>query len=405
MTQIARFAALRASATLHWLIPSLLLVAGTAGTHSQAHADQWYVGIGGAASLLQPDTESGVDAEDDLVLGPTIFFGHDVSQRLSVQVQLHGLVEVDYETSDAAPGNNSASYTGADGSVLFRLLDSRRRSVNTGRGVALYARLGLGFMDRDSDLDLEYDEPTWFGLGGGIEIYLNQNLAVRAEGLYLDRDAAAGYLSLVGRFGGQEPSVNPPSADERLPAAAPTEAAASDAASSPTAIDDAATSPSKRNGTPTDVPATRAPVPDDQDGDGIRDRQDLCPGSASGFPVQDNGCALLDGVLTGVRFAPGTAELLPGATEQLNFLADVLGEYPDARIELHAHSDNAGSTRDQAIITRARLKTVGTYMVSQGISASRLTLRSFGASRPLYNNDTPNGRAANNRIEIVEKRF
>lgn len=140
----------------------------------------------------------------------------------------------------------------------------------------------------------------------------------------------------------------------------------------------------------------------DTDGDGISDRLDRCPGSAPGYPVRDNGCALLDGVLAGVTFVEGTAELQPGARPQLDSLASLLKRYPDARVDILAHTDSRGTVRDQAILSRQRLKSVGLYLQKQGISANRLVLRSFGGTRPLYRNDTPQGRAANNRIEVIE---
>ena len=143
-------------------------------------------------------------------------------------------------------------------------------------------------------------------------------------------------------------------------------------------------------------------LPGDVDADGVPDIEDICLRSPAGYPVKSNGCALLDGVLTGVRFEDGTADMVSGATEQLDFLANLLEEFPDARIELHAHSDNRGSVRDQAILTRARLRTVGTYLVSRNIRANRLVLRSFGGSRPLFDNSIAEGRANNNRIEVVE---
>ena len=146
-----------------------------------------------------------------------------------------------------------------------------------------------------------------------------------------------------------------------------------------------------------------SPLPGDEDADGIADAQDICLQSPPGYPVKDNGCPLLDGVLTGVKFEDGTSDLVTGASKQLDFLANLLMEFPKASIELHAHSDDRGAIRDQAILTRARLRTVGTYLMSRGISANRLVLRSFGGTRPLFDNEIAAGRANNNRIEVVEK--
>jgi OOP family OmpA-OmpF porin len=38
-----------------------------------------------------------------------------------------------------------------------------------------------------------------------------------------------------------------------------------------------------------------------------------------------------------------------------------------------------------------------------GIDASRLTSNGFGAAKPTGSNDTPDGRAANRRVEFIKK--
>jgi OOP family OmpA-OmpF porin len=118
--------------------------------------------------------------------------------------------------------------------------------------------------------------------------------------------------------------------------------------------------------------------------------------------VREDGCALLDGIMSNIKFVSGTADLTPASNEQLDFLVNVLAQYPAARIQLLAHTDNTGTKQSQSILTRARLKTVGLYLVSKGVSASRLQLRSFGGSRPAYDNATAEGRELNNRIEVLE---
>ena len=151
------------------------------------------------------------------------------------------------------------------------------------------------------------------------------------------------------------------------------------------------------------VPAATASTAGDADGDGVADAADACPRSARGFPVRDDGCALLDGVLNGLIFRPGTAELEPGGTAQLDHLAGLLAAYPAARIKLHAHTDDAGTVREQSILSRARLRTIGVYLVQRhGVRANRLVLRSFGGIRPLHDNASEEGRRLNNRIEVLE---
>ena len=429
---------------------------------ARALDDQWYVGLGGGAALLRPDAvDPGLDADEEAVPAGTLFVGRDLDERTSVQLQLHGLGEVEFEDG------RSASYAGGDASVLYRFFDSRDRAPRgTVFGASLYGRFGLGFLRRDTDVALEGDADVNFGAGAGLELYLTPNVALRAEGLFHDRDAGSAGVSVVTRFGGRgralpSPPANVPStapvtssgpapgdlpppdpstlpetlslprgggAPGAVPGTPPDAASGTAPARAPGAAPRAPSAPpsapagagSAGRDAPIDLPTlpsgTGVPVPDapapspppdsgaggDADGDGVADGADTCPSSSPGYPVRGNGCALLDGVLSGLTFVDGTAELAPGAERQLDYLANLLEEYPAARIELLAHTDDAGTVREQSILTRARLRTVGTYLVGRGIRANRLVLRSFGGTRPLHDNRSADGRAGNNRIEIIE---
>ena len=422
---------------LAMLLPPCLLVPGTAPGTAEAREGDWYVGAGASAAFLRPDADvTGFEADEDVAAGGTLFLGLDVTDRGSAQLQLHGLGEGGFESGE------SVDYLGTEVAMLYRFVDTRDRRRRRGRldersddasGLSLYARLGLGFLSRDSDIDLENERGVYLGAGAGAELHVSPALALRAEGVYHDTDAASLSLSLVARFGpgasgrsssrpptpsapalpgtapsvGDTPSANSSSAppagpsDEPLPAPpdAPTPGR-----TEPALPDRGVTaSPPPRPADGASPGAAPRTLPDDADSDGVEDAADVCPASAVGFPVRDNGCALLDGVLSGVDFVAGTAALAPGAAEQLDYLANLLVRYPEARIELLAHTDDAGSVREQSILTRARLRTMGLYLVQQrGIRSNRLVLRSLGGTRPLHGNDTPENRRRNNRVEVLE---
>lgn len=352
-----------------------------------AHAlgDQWYLGIGGGASWLQPNPERpGLGLSDRQGTGGHLFFGRDLDDRSSAQVTLYALGEAVLENDEIVPFN------AADASVLYRVYDTKdSRLRRGGMSLALYGRFALGYLDRDTTVPLSNDATVYFGAGGGAEWFITNNLSMRLEGMYHDRDAASGSLQLVARFGGNRRLASRPTARPPEPSAPVVATPIQPTAPVvPVPV----------------VPTPAAPSSLDADGDSVPNAQDQCPGSSAGFPVRGNGCALFDGVLSGVQFAEGRAELLPGATNQLDFLANVLTQYPQARVELHAHTNDQGTIREQAILTRARLRTMGTYLVSKGAKANRLVLRSFGGTRPLYDNASAEGRVGNNRIEVIENR-
>ncbi len=354
---------------------------------------QWYFGIGGGLSILEPNPDlPGLNVDDNQGTTGSLIFGRDLDKLSSIQLQLYSLGEA------TLTDTQTVSYAGGDVSILYRFYDNRDGKLDRGVvGASLYGRFGLGFADRSNDVAIDNQQEIYFGFGAGAEVYLSRNIALRAEAFYHDQDFVSAQLALVTRFGGaasqqlRAPQLPSPGVQEELPEAT--------AAQRPQAT----------------VPTTPAQIPEanepeeltasaivDTDGDGIPNTLDKCSNSVKGYPVRDDGCPLFDGVISGVQFLDGTSELAADATVQLDYLANLLKQYPNARVELLAHTDSRGDLREQSILTRARLRTVGTYLIGRGISASRMVLRSFGGSRPLYDNATAQGRQRNNRIEVIE---
>ncbi len=353
--------------------------------------DDWYIGIGGGQSFLDPDSltpgESLLDDADSDSAG-TFLLGRDFGDLASIQLQAWTLGEAEFVTG------STIDFTAVEASVIYRLFDTRdRQLVPSDFGLAIYGRVGLGFIDRELSvpLPLETDGSVYFGGGLGAELFIGGGFSLRLEGNILDRDTQAASLIALYRFGGRDTSIQPstlPTGDTGVETPPPTQ-------------------PSPPPVTTTD-PVVVTPDPtateviNDTDGDGIEDAVDECPGSRTGYPVREDGCSLLNGVLSGVQFVDGTADLLPESSAQLDFLADLLKRFPSADIVLLAHTDTSGTNLSQARLTRDRLRTVGTYLISKGISARRFTLRSLGAESPRFDNATTEGRRANNRIEIME---
>lgn len=100
-------------------------------------------------------------------------------------------------------------------------------------------------------------------------------------------------------------------------------------------------------------------------------------------------------------FASGSAELKPGSTKVLiNALVDIKAQ-PGWLIVIAGHTDATGDPQRNLLLSRARAGAVRDWMQRMGdIPDSCFAVQGFGADQPLSSNDTPEGRAANRRVDI-----
>ena len=70
---------------------------------------------------------------------------------------------------------------------------------------------------------------------------------------------------------------------------------------------------------------------------------------------------------------------------------------------IEGHTDSDGSTDHNQILSQQRTESVKLYLVSAGISSSRLFTKGYGESMPVAPNTTTIGKAQNRRVELVVK--
>jgi outer membrane protein OmpA-like peptidoglycan-associated protein len=102
-----------------------------------------------------------------------------------------------------------------------------------------------------------------------------------------------------------------------------------------------------------------------------------------------------------VLFTSGRADLKTGATGNLNKLVAFLNEYPDRTAAIEGYTDNVGSEDSNQGLSERRAASVKSYLVGQGIGASRLSAAGKGENDPLAGNDSAAGRQQNRRVEVV----
>ena len=131
-------------------------------------------------------------------------------------------------------------------------------------------------------------------------------------------------------------------------------------------------------------------------------RQEIGQGLAD---VQREDDKVIITVGAGGAFASGSANLTPAAIKIMDRIASVNAS-GNSKIKVSGHTDDVplifGSNyRDNWDLAAARSASVVQAFAENGtISEDRLEAISYGESRPIEPNDTPDGRAKNRRIEI-----
>ena len=104
--------------------------------------------------------------------------------------------------------------------------------------------------------------------------------------------------------------------------------------------------------------------------------------------------------INNIFFDFGKSTLKPESFSELNRVVDFLNSNPTVNIELSGHTDNIGSVVVNLKLSDDRAKSVVEYLTSKGITASRLTAKGYGETKPVATNDTEEGRAMNRRVEF-----
>ncbi len=132
----------------------------------------------------------------------------------------------------------------------------------------------------------------------------------------------------------------------------------------------------------------------DDDGDGIINSQDKCPNTPTGAIVDNHGCWAYHGVFFDFDQDVIKPEFIPLFENAVY----VLNQNPELTVEIQGHTDNIGDAEYNIKLSERRAQAVKDYLVENGISAERLTIRGLGMSDPAVSNDTEEGRAFNRRV-------
>lgn len=110
-------------------------------------------------------------------------------------------------------------------------------------------------------------------------------------------------------------------------------------------------------------------------------------------------------VLHNLFFKTGQYAIQPESEVELDKVVQFLQDNPTVKIQIEGHTDNVGSAADNQKLSTARAYATVNYLVEKGIKGTRLVAKGFGATQPVADNKTEEGRAQNRRTElrVIEK--
>ncbi|HSC52076.1 MAG TPA: OmpA family protein [Phnomibacter sp.] len=87
----------------------------------------------------------------------------------------------------------------------------------------------------------------------------------------------------------------------------------------------------------------------------------------------------------------------------INQIADAMKKDASLKIKIVGHTDNVGNASDNLALSKRRAEAVSSYLIySAGIDAQRISTDGKGATLPVADNKTPEGKAKNRRVEFVK---
>lgn len=120
----------------------------------------------------------------------------------------------------------------------------------------------------------------------------------------------------------------------------------------------------------------------------------------TGVTVSRVGDDLILNMPSNVTFATNESGLRDQFVRTLEGVVVVLEEYDSTLITIEGHTDSTGAASYNQTLSEQRAMSVATFLNQQGVQLERIAAFGQGEAEPLASNETPEGRAANRRVEL-----
>jgi outer membrane protein OmpA-like peptidoglycan-associated protein len=387
-----------------------VLIIMTAQSQNKKHytVSGGVLGGGNLAELSKDFGPSNIDYGTKLGYAFGAFLNFPLSDKVSLEPQL-----VFTGNKFTPDGSATGAFSGKYHSVTIPVL----LKIHTGRNFAFTAGPQLNFLSNIEDENNNYHKDdfnkTGFGFSGGIEIFPHGRVTIFGRYIYGTskvfkndvigspttgfsnyRYGATQFGLKLKLFGHRKKDevVTPPV--EKKPTSK--EAVQEKKAASQEKDSDGDGIMDKDDKCPA-VPGVAkyngCPVPD-TDGDGVNDEQDRCPKTPG--VASNRGCPEIT-----VYFKRDEFVLDPEDMQELDQVVRFLTNNPDLSVTLEGHASTLGGSDYNMRLSQHRVDKGKEYIVSKGVSASRIKTNANGEKYPIGDQKTEEGRAKSRRINVV----
>ncbi|HKE83648.1 MAG TPA: OmpA family protein [Vicinamibacterales bacterium] len=102
-----------------------------------------------------------------------------------------------------------------------------------------------------------------------------------------------------------------------------------------------------------------------------------------------------------LQFDTDSARLTPASSEQLRNISEIMKAYPQVKIKIGGYTDNQADAAYNMKLSQERATNTVNELVTLGTDPSRVEAEGFGATHPVADNATPEGRQRNRRVDIL----
>ena len=102
-----------------------------------------------------------------------------------------------------------------------------------------------------------------------------------------------------------------------------------------------------------------------------------------------------------IQFETGSAVIKSASYPVLDEILKSSVVAEGLKVGIYGHTDNVGDNASNQKLSEQRAHSVKAYLGQKGLAAQRMEAKGFGASQPVADNNTAQGKAQNRRVQIV----